>query len=79
MAETSELLKELVALTQIVGNIRSTISSILAQTKILALNASIETARAGEQGKGFSVVAKEVGKLATASDDASKKNFRTIG
>ncbi|HYK73130.1 MAG TPA: methyl-accepting chemotaxis protein [Pseudoneobacillus sp.] len=73
MDETSELLKELVHLTQIVGTISSTISGIAAQTKILALNAAIEAARAGEQGKGFSVVAQEVGKLATASAEASQK------
>lgn len=73
MVETSNLLKELVNLTQTVGTISSTISGIAAQTKILALNASIEAARAGEQGKGFSVVAQEVGKLATASAEASQK------
>lgn len=49
------------------------INDIVFQTKLLAFNASVEAARAGEFGKGFSVVAEEVGNLATMSGEASKE------
>lgn len=78
MNDVNHVVQELIQKTNEISEFSKTILEIARETKLLAFNALVESARAGETGKGFSVIAQNINKLATLSDMKAKEIQTTI-